>query len=129
MYTSKPIHLLESTIPIENHEVSDYIRDYCGDIGFIVTILPNAAVYELHLSDYTQYIKKESLFNEDRSLRTFLEMAITQFSLNRNIYTQVGAGKLFETSPDHAEEVANGIVLRTGVAKGVRIVQVRIESA
>jgi hypothetical protein len=38
-----------------------------------------------------------------------------------NIYSAVGAGKLFETSAERDEPVENGIVLRSGVVKGVRI--------
>lgn len=38
------------------------------------------------------------------------------------MYSPVGAGKLFETSMEHSQNVDNGMVMRSGVAKGVRIV-------
>lgn len=34
----------------------------------------------------------------------------------------IGSGKLFETIPDNNQQAGNGIILRSGVAKGVRIV-------
>jgi len=38
-------------------------------------------------------------------------------------YTPIGAGKLFETQTNNLTQVNNGMVLRSGIAKGVRIVQ------
>jgi hypothetical protein len=38
-------------------------------------------------------------------------------------YTPIGAGKLFETMTNNLTQVNNGMVLRSGIAKGVRIVQ------
>lgn len=122
MYTSKPVRILEPLIMIPCEEVIDFVKDYCGDVNFTVTITPNQAIPVLPLDDICQYITKESLYKEDRSVRTFLEMAITQFSINNNSYTMVGAGKLFETNPDNNQQAGNGIVLRSGVAKGVRVV-------
>uniref|UniRef100_A0A915DJW6 Uncharacterized protein n=1 Tax=Ditylenchus dipsaci TaxID=166011 RepID=A0A915DJW6_9BILA len=92
MFTSKKINLEDPQILISNEEVNDYVRQYCGDANFTISITPNAAVHELDLDDYNQYVTKKSLYNEDRSVRTFLEMAITQFSINNNQYTPVGAG-------------------------------------
>lgn len=71
-----------------------------------------------------QYINKDSIYQEDRSIRTFLEMAVAQVAVNNNTYIPIGDGKLFETETEHnVEHLDNGILLRSGVAKGVRIVQ------
>lgn len=78
----------------------------------------------LELSNLQQYISKDSFYQEDRSLRNFLEMAVAQVAINQNIYTAIGSGKLFETeSVKNVQRVDNGIILRSGIVKGVRIVQ------
>lgn len=89
-----------------------------------MTIIANSSGHVLNLSDFSQYTTKQSMIQEDRSVRTFLEMAIAQFSLNSNVYTPIGAGKLFETeTTNNVERIGNGMILRAGVAKGVRICQ------
>lgn len=75
--------LFQSEITVNNDEVNDYVQMYCGGAHFSVIITPNASNPILDLCDYKQYITKQSLYNEDRSVRTFLEMAITQFALNK----------------------------------------------
>lgn len=65
------------------NDVNDYVRQYCGDCSFSVKITPNSEMPELDLSCIAQYTSNESLFNEDRSLRTFLEMAISQYPINK----------------------------------------------
>jgi hypothetical protein len=109
-----------------------------GDAEFSVVIVPNQQVPVLDISDLSQYQAKKALFEEDRTLRTFLEMAITQFSINKsvrgqhfifkiyfssNLYSPVGPGRLYEVHPDNQRNAGNGIVLRSGLAKGVRVVQ------
>lgn len=63
--------------------MNDYVKMYCGEASFMVTILQNHSSPVLDLCDYKQYETKKSLYDEDRSVRTFLEMAITQFALNK----------------------------------------------
>lgn len=63
-------------------EVGEYVQTYFGNTGFSVTITPNQACHVLDLANLSQYETKTSVYDEDRSVRTFLEMAITQFSLN-----------------------------------------------
>jgi len=40
-----------------------------------------------------------------------------------NFYSPIGAGKLYEVTPENQRQVGNGIVLRSGAAKGVRVVK------
>lgn len=40
-----------------------------------------------------------------------------------NVYTSIGAGSLYETSEDATMPIGNGMVLRTGISKGVRIIE------
>ncbi|KAF7631020.1 hypothetical protein Mgra_00008727 [Meloidogyne graminicola] len=127
MYTSAPINLDEPKIMIHNDEVNDYVRTYMGASDFSVSVLPNLQVPVLDISDLEQYKTRKAMFYEDRTLRTFLEMALTQFSINKqtflsNQYAPVGVGKLYEITPENQVSVGNGIVMRSGVAKGVRIV-------
>lgn len=78
----------------------------------------------MDLDNLQQYIDKDSVYQEDRSIRTFLEMAVAQVAINNNTYTPIGAGKLFETETEqNVQRIDNGMLLRSGVAKGVRIVQ------
>lgn len=102
--------------------MNDYVQSYCRNAKFEISITPNSAMPVLDLCDYEQYTSGKSLYDEDRSVRTFLEMVIGQYSVNNNVYTPIGPGRLFVTSED-MEEIDSGIVLRTGVAKGVRVVQ------
>ena len=118
--------------------MNEYVRTYTGNADFSITIQPNPQQHILDISDFSQYRKRKVVFEEDRTTRTFLEMAITQFSINKwvlqfhlffilptfsNVYSPVGAGKLFEVTPENQRRVGNGVVLRSGVAKGVRVVQ------
>lgn len=48
-----------------------------------VTITANAMQPELNLNDIEQYVQGRSLFNEDRSLRMFLDIALAQDAVNR----------------------------------------------
>ncbi len=73
--------LLETLTP---DDVNDYVRQYCGETTqYQVKITPNAEMPILDIACCHQYVSKESLFNEDRSMRTFLEMAISQSSVNK----------------------------------------------
>ncbi|KAL3101146.1 hypothetical protein niasHS_001606 [Heterodera schachtii] len=124
MYSSMPFHLECPKIEITHEEiVDDYVRDHTAMDSFLVTITPNHQKPVLDISDYRQYYSKKSLFDEDRTVRTFLEMCLSQFSINRDIYSPVGAGKLYEVSPEERVSAGNGIILRPGVAKGVRVVR------
>jgi hypothetical protein len=80
---------------IKNEEVNDYVRTYMGDAEFCVIIVPNQQVPLLDISDLSQYQAKKALFEEDRTLRTFLEMAITQFSINKFVLTNISLNCIF----------------------------------
>uniref|UniRef100_A0A914GSD4 Piwi domain-containing protein n=1 Tax=Globodera rostochiensis TaxID=31243 RepID=A0A914GSD4_GLORO len=124
LYSSMPFCLADPKIEIAHDEiVDDYVKSHTLNDGFLITIMPNQQKPVLDISDYCQYYSKKSLFDEDRTVRTFLEMCISQFSINRDIYTPIGAGKLYEVTPEEQVSVGNGVVLRSGVAKGVRIVR------
>uniref|UniRef100_A0A183BQ53 Piwi domain-containing protein n=1 Tax=Globodera pallida TaxID=36090 RepID=A0A183BQ53_GLOPA len=124
LYSSMPFCLADPKIEVAHDEiVDDYVKSHTLNDGFLITITPNQQKPVLDISDYCQYYSKKSLFDEDRTVRTFLEMCISQFSINRDIYTPIGAGKLYEVTPEEQISVGNGVVLRSGVAKGVRIVR------
>jgi hypothetical protein len=74
----------QSKILIEPWRVNEYVQTYMGkDTQFGVSITPNAQVPVLDIGDLSQYNSRKVAFDEDRTLRTFLEMAITQFSINK----------------------------------------------
>ncbi len=101
--------------------MDDHVRTYTGlEPTFRVSIIENVTGHELDLEDLSQYVTKESLIKENRSLRTFLEMAVSMFAVNQELYFPVGAGKAFQK--DGAQEIGRGMILRAGLAKGVRIV-------
>lgn len=105
--------------------VSDYVLRYIpANVNIRVRIAENASGGVLDLTNLQQYRTSESLVREDRSLRTFLEMGVSMQAVNRNMYIPVGAGKAFETiGTDDRAKCGNGMVLRRGLAKGVRIVK------
>uniref|UniRef100_A0A915CN86 Uncharacterized protein n=1 Tax=Ditylenchus dipsaci TaxID=166011 RepID=A0A915CN86_9BILA len=70
---------------------------------------PTMTGHCLELSDLEQYTTKRSLQHEDRSVRTFLEMALAQTPLNEDEYTRIGAGKLFEVPKQEMRSVGNGM--------------------
>uniref|UniRef100_A0A914IDR2 Piwi domain-containing protein n=1 Tax=Globodera rostochiensis TaxID=31243 RepID=A0A914IDR2_GLORO len=129
MFTSCPIK--DVHIEIENREVNDFVKTYCGegpDVRFKIIITRNQACPELLLNDFEQYKSGESVFRENRLLRTFFEMALSQFALNRGTYVKIGAGRLFEIDEPRdpnlfREKVGNGMILRAGLAKGVRVIR------
>lgn len=41
----------------------------------------------------------------------------------RNAYTSIGNGSLFENAEDAIMPIGNGMVLRTGISKGVRVIE------
>ncbi|KAL3110735.1 hypothetical protein niasHT_011240 [Heterodera trifolii] len=129
LYASCPIN--DFDLSIENHEVNDYVKTYCGEgkeVCFTIRITENRAAPVLALDDFKQYSGGESAFCEDRSLRTFLEMATSQFALNKGFFVSISTGKLFEIDDAQnqnlfREKMGNGIVLRAGLAKGVRVIK------
>lgn len=56
--------------------------------------------------------------NEARYLQIMLNLNIF-----RNTYTIVGAGSLFENAETAITPIGNGMVLRTGLSKGVRVIE------
>nr|CAD2166759.1 unnamed protein product [Meloidogyne enterolobii] len=132
MFTSMPIQPFDiqggHQFILENHQVNDYVRAYCGDgqnVRFLVHIKRNSSVPELDLNDFTQYMNGTSVFNEDHSLRTFFEIAISQFALNNELFVSIGAGKLFEyfDPSQNPKRVGNGMYLRKGLSKGVKVIK------
>ncbi|KAH7728981.1 WAGO-3 protein [Aphelenchoides avenae] len=91
--------------------------------GITVKILANLKVPVLDLTDISQYLDGTSLYQEDRSLRTFLELVTSQHVLNSDEYAAIGAGKLFANDTTKYRNIGNGMCLRPGVAKGVKVVK------
>ncbi|KAH7728887.1 CSR-1 protein [Aphelenchoides avenae] len=126
LYTNKPIQLERTQIDIpfgyipNDYQLQTYVP---GDSAVIVKILPNLKVPELDLTDIAQYTNGTSLYQEDRSLRTFLELLTSQDVLNRNEYAAIGAGKLFTNDERKFRNIGFGMLLRPGVAKGVKVVK------
>ncbi|KAL3122858.1 hypothetical protein niasHT_008770 [Heterodera trifolii] len=130
LFTSCPIK--DVNIEVTRRDVNEYVQTYCcgdmPDVRFRISITRNQTVPELSLDDFEQYRSGESVFREDRSIRTFFEMALSQFALNRGQFVKIGAGKLFEIDDARnanlfREKVSNGMILRAGIAKGVRVVR------
>ncbi|KAL3123868.1 hypothetical protein niasHT_000025 [Heterodera trifolii] len=129
LFTSCPIK--DVNIEVTRRDVNEYVQTYCcGDmpnVRFRISITRNQTVPELSLDDFEQYRSGESVFCEDRSIRTFFEMALSQFALNCGQFVKIGAGKLFEiddarNSNLFREKVANGMILRAGIVKGVGVI-------
>ncbi|KAI1703881.1 piwi domain-containing protein [Ditylenchus destructor] len=123
MYTSSPIDLPKNQIPVSRNLVSEFIKRYVKEPDFIVSLVQNNTGHVIDLCDLSQYITKASLLQEDRSLRTFLELATNQYAINTKRYIAYNGGKLFEVSNENDELVGNGMVLKSGVVKGVRVVE------
>lgn len=62
--------------------VSEFIKRYVKEPDFIVSLVQNNTGHVIDLCDLSQYITKASLLQEDRSLRTFLELATNQYAIN-----------------------------------------------
>ncbi|KAH7705857.1 CSR-1 protein [Aphelenchoides avenae] len=95
-----------------------------------VEITANQMQPELDLTDFEQYVNGRSLFNEERSMRMFLDIALAQEPVNRGFYKMIGAGKLYATADNQAimhvdrnRRPVDGVYLRPGVAKGVKVVR------
>jgi hypothetical protein len=125
LYTSRPIKLEKSLIEIAAAEVPDGYdsKPFVPKVGVIVKITQNSRQPELDLTDISQYMDGRSLYTEDRTLRTFLEMVTSQMALNSDSYRVIGAGKLFTTDPRAFQPLQNGLTLRSGVKKGVKIIK------
>jgi hypothetical protein len=82
-----------------NNGRTPYTSENCkSDATFSVKILPNEECYELDLCDYEQYENKSSRFNEDRSLRTFLEM-VCLFCVHCPYFLYLNIYRLLVNSP------------------------------
>lgn len=133
MFTSCPLKAFDVPdgleIIIENGDVNNYIRTYCGhgnDVRFSVRIKRNSAVPELDLNDFSQYQSGDSVFDEDRSLRTFFELAISQCAINNELFVPIGVGKLYENpnpQQNPSNRIGNGMILREGLTKGVKVIK------
>lgn len=122
MYTSSPIGMATNLITVSSTNMSEFVQTHFSDHNFTVSLVPNNTGHILDLCDLSQYINKTSMLREDRSLRTFLELATNQYAINTRRYIAYNGGKLFEVSDENDELVGNGMVLRSGVVKGVRVV-------
>jgi hypothetical protein len=74
--------IFQDQIFIDNHELPEFVKTYCKEATFVLHISPNATNQVLDLCDISQYTTEKPLTDEDRSLRTFLEMATSQHSIN-----------------------------------------------
>uniref|UniRef100_A0A915DI93 PAZ domain-containing protein n=1 Tax=Ditylenchus dipsaci TaxID=166011 RepID=A0A915DI93_9BILA len=108
LYTSQPIKIEKQQIAVEMEEVDPFTQT--------IVINPNESGHLLNLG--------EPLSAQDEAIpiRTFLEMATSQEAVNSKVFSAIGPGKLYLTDAKQIESMNNGIELRPGLKKGVRIV-------
>uniref|UniRef100_A0A1I8BDP9 Piwi domain-containing protein n=1 Tax=Meloidogyne hapla TaxID=6305 RepID=A0A1I8BDP9_MELHA len=114
------------TISISYSEVSKLIQQtFDKKIKFNVTFKScQTGNRVLDLSDLSQYEGNTSLLQEDRSLRTFFELAIAQKTLESDKFISLGSGRLFKRIPDGCPySRGNHITFHSGICKGVRVVK------
>ncbi|KAH7722246.1 piwi domain-containing protein [Aphelenchoides avenae] len=124
LYASEPIPIVgpEAQVHIIPKDVAPEILAELGTFTQIsVVIKPNGT---LDLTDLSQYAREAVAQSEDRSLRQFFEMLFSMFAMFTETYSPVGgSSKLFLKDPATFKRIGNGIVLRSGVSKGVRIIE------
>uniref|UniRef100_A0A915D7X8 Piwi domain-containing protein n=1 Tax=Ditylenchus dipsaci TaxID=166011 RepID=A0A915D7X8_9BILA len=123
LFTPVQIKSDQLDISISLDEVDEFVKTYCSDrVSFTVNISPTRqGSHVLDLNDIAQYISRASLDQEDHSLRTFLELATSQYALDNDLYTAIGAAKLYQNNQE--KKIGHGIVLRPGITRGTRVVQ------
>ncbi|KAH7719467.1 piwi domain-containing protein [Aphelenchoides avenae] len=121
LFTSKKLPVKpKGLVQIVPDDLMPEIRRELADFDRIdVTITPAGTV---DLTDTSQYVSGAAAGTEDRSLRQFLDLLVSQCAVKSGNYTAIGSGKLF-LNEGPFERVGNGMILRSGVAKGVRMVE------
>lgn len=109
LYTNKPIRLQQVRIQRVMLRTHPFIRfqtqieipfsqiqeDYQLQLqtfipktsGVVVKVIANLKAPMIDLTDISQYVDGTSLYQEDRTLRTFLELVTSQNALNRSSST------------------------------------------
>lgn len=73
---------LQIKIDLKLSQVNDFVREHSKGADFRVEITANREAPLLDLTDISQYQRLGARFEEDRSLRTFLEMLLSQVAIN-----------------------------------------------
>ncbi|KAH7728470.1 piwi domain-containing protein [Aphelenchoides avenae] len=127
LWTSQPMPIEEdeASVHITPARMAQYDSAMAAEMGncdVLVTIKP---VSVLNLTDLSQYISGETAKVEDRSLRAFLGLLVSQMAVQApyETYSRVGSGNVFIQDPTTFTRLGNGMVLRRGVRKGVRIIE------
>uniref|UniRef100_A0A914CYM2 Uncharacterized protein n=1 Tax=Acrobeloides nanus TaxID=290746 RepID=A0A914CYM2_9BILA len=107
---------------IKPGEMNDFCKKYLFN-SEVEIFLQESESFELDLTDFMPSLAIDVDKQANRDLRTFLELLTSQHAVNSQEYASVGVGKLFENNPEKFIPSANGIVIRTGIAKGVRIIE------
>ncbi|KAI6174054.1 Protein argonaute-2 [Aphelenchoides besseyi] len=124
VYDGKSIlFTIEKLPPLQNFLVEAKFLDkktamFVRDSTVSVSIMLNGEVPKIDYSELGDALVANVGEQADRSVRTFLEMATSQFICNTQEYQRVSAGTIFET---HCTPLAVGMSLRVGVKKGVRV--------
>uniref|UniRef100_A0A914C314 PAZ domain-containing protein n=1 Tax=Acrobeloides nanus TaxID=290746 RepID=A0A914C314_9BILA len=121
LFTSKPISIPNGLIQISSNVVSENVRNLTRGSDFNVTITKTVTSHEIDLTDYSQYSQQRPTLKEDRSVRTCLEMILKMDAIQRKEYVSVGLSSLFEVKDK--QSVDQGLVLKSGLSQGVRIVE------
>jgi eukaryotic translation initiation factor 2C len=111
--------LEHTTMEFQSQEMHPFVRSFLKNSAISVAIVPSSAA-QMDISDFRASVAHETGSQSDRSPLQFLELLITQPLINTKTYDVVSAGKVFETSKQ--EEFFNGLVIRTGIAKGTRMI-------
>ncbi|KAH7715610.1 WAGO-3 protein [Aphelenchoides avenae] len=133
LYTTKPIQISRSIVEIRKD------TDFAGFPVATQELLPNSDIHvaitasetqhELDLNDLSQYTDGTSLWNEDNSLRRFFEAVVSQQALDSELYTSLSAGDLYVNGAEHRTPIRNGMEMRPGVSRGVKVVRNHGETA
>lgn len=74
---------IEVHIPETMTANKTYIRHHLGEASYTILIIPNSSGHVIQLDDFRQYQSGESVHGENRTIRTFLELAVAQSSINK----------------------------------------------
>ncbi|KAI6200086.1 Piwi domain protein [Aphelenchoides besseyi] len=85
-----------------------------------ISMTPNGKQPMIDYSRLDTALVDEDARQADHSVRSFLELATTQYVCNTDQYQRVAAGTIFEA---REAELTEGMSIRVGVKKGVRVTE------
>uniref|UniRef100_A0A915DKT6 Protein argonaute N-terminal domain-containing protein n=1 Tax=Ditylenchus dipsaci TaxID=166011 RepID=A0A915DKT6_9BILA len=122
LFTPAKIPSGEVNIVIKRAEADEIVQIHSNQQAFFrLQIQQTESSHELDLNNIDQYVSKTSVLQEDHTLRTFLELALSQHAIDRGLYTSVGKACLYQDNQEH--QMGNGIVFRSGIHRSTRVVQ------